>query len=193
MIIKLTAVNDCMIGGKFPGKEIEGVRIDNGERWGKNFFADKRELRNQLEEFGLGDVLNIKLVQDGKFWNIESITEASEALIQKAQEYGAKAGTTGPPTEAKGKAYTSTSATSTKGSDKMSKAEWAEKDRKAKIGYSIHNSIAAAAQVNKVGTSPEKLVEYATKLLPYLMLEELPGKFDESVFVEDALTPPTGD
>ena len=72
----------------------------------------------------------------------------------------------------------------------MSKAEWAEKDRKTKIGMSVHNSVAAASRLLKVGTKPEAVVEYAKQLLPYLMSEELPT---DSPFVDGdgALDPPT--
>lgn len=181
MIIKLTGVNDCMIGGKFPGKEIEGTRIDNGERWGKNFFADKRDLRNQLDEFGIGDVLNIKMVQDGKYWNIESITEASEALIQKAQEYGAKDNGGGGNKPAK-TYFAGTAETATMG--KPSNTE-------ASIARAVALKIAVSHLGGKAKMTEEKIIASAKKYLPYLLDEK--EKVDESAFVEDALTPPTVD
>lgn len=184
-IIKYTGLYNDMLGSK-QAKRIEGDRVDNGESWSKKFFADAKDLRMQLDEFGVGDIVNVKMRKDGKFWNIDAFEEAAPELVDKIKDTGGNA----YPTKArKGSSDLSSSSSGTttggESSDKMTKAEWAEKDRKAKIGMSIHNSIAAASHVCKTGTSPEALVEYAKKLLPYLMLTELPDSGD------DPLDPPT--
>jgi hypothetical protein len=169
MILKITGISDDKLG-THDAKRIDGTRVDNGEEWSKKFFANNKELRQELDEFGVGDNVNIKLKQDPKnknFWDIVSFSAVSAEMVESVKGSGKNSSGPSSPRSSGGGG----------GGGKKSnltKEEWAEKDRQAKIGYSIHNSIAAAAQVCKVGTTPEKLVEYAKQLLPYLMLTEIP-------------------
>ena len=87
MLIKLTGINDAMLG-TFEAKEVTGTRIDNGEDWGKRFFANNRKLADELSEFGVGDNINVKMVQDGKHWNIAGFSEASEGMVDKVRAGG---------------------------------------------------------------------------------------------------------
>jgi len=87
MLIKITGIEDSTLG-RFDAKELKGTRIDDGKDWSKKFFANDANLLGQLEPFGVGDNVNVKMKQDGKYWNIEGFTEASDAMIAKAQEQG---------------------------------------------------------------------------------------------------------
>lgn len=176
MIIKLEEINDVTIGGRYPGKEIVGTRIDNGETWKKNFFSDKREIRNQLEEFGLGDTINVKLVQDGKYWNIESITEASDSLIAKAQENANK--------------YSKPVASAPTGGAKAysPKPYVADTNKDAQIARAVALKAAIEFLGGKAKMTEEKLVESAKKFMPFLLDKE-DVKGDDG----DALDPPTVD
>lgn len=186
MILKITAIADDKLGSH-DAKRIEGTRIDNGEPWSKKFFANDKELRTQLDDFGVGDCVKIKLKQNEKnkrFWDIVRFDRPTEEEVNAVKD----AGKSGTPSSSYSKG-----GGGGKSSNGLTKEEWAEKDRKAKIGMSIHNSVAAAAQICKTGTSAEALVEYAKKLLPYLLREEVPVdvlvKIDKPDFVGDKSDP----
>lgn len=104
MLIKLESVQDVMIKDQWAGKEVTGTRVDSGETWSKNFFADNKDLRNQLEEFGIGDIVNVQMKQQGKFWNINGFSTASADMIEKVKNSGSNRPTPpsySPPTAAK--------------------------------------------------------------------------------------------
>jgi len=86
-IIKYTGLYNDMLGSK-QAKRIEGTKIDDGSEWSKKFFADDKELRTQLDDFGVGDTINVKMKQSGKFWNIAAFEEASAELIDKVKGSG---------------------------------------------------------------------------------------------------------
>ena len=91
MLIKLKGVHDDKLGSK-DAKRIEGTRVDNGEVWERKIFADARDLRGQLEKFGMGEIVNIKQVQNGKWWNISGFEKPTEELIQKVKSGGSFGG-----------------------------------------------------------------------------------------------------
>jgi hypothetical protein len=91
MIIKLTAINDTKLG-KNPAKEVVGNKIQDGVSWKKAFFANQKELRDQLEDFEVGDIVNVVLEQKGDYWNIKEFKEASDDDIEKATSGGKKFG-----------------------------------------------------------------------------------------------------
>jgi hypothetical protein len=182
MILKITSITDDKLGNS-DAKMIKGTRADNGEEWSKKFFADNKELRSQLDEFGVGEFVKIKLKQNPKnknWWDIQGFSAASPEEVKAIEGKGKS----GSPSGNRG--FTSGGGTRSS----LTKEEWAEKDRKAKIGMSIHNAVAAASRVAKAGTSAEALIEYAKELLPFLMLDELPGQGIEG---DDPLAPPVDD
>jgi hypothetical protein len=190
MLVKITEINDAKLG-TFDAKQIEGVRIDSGEPWGKKFFANNRKLADELAEFGVGDNVNVKMVQEGKHWNIAAFTEVSEAMIEKVKAGGG--GYKGGDAAAKpaGGGYkASAGGGKAKGGDNMSKAEWAAKDLATKT--SIARAVALKCAIDFVGGKAKmtegKLVESAKAFMPFLMDE----KFDESPSVggDDGLEPP---
>jgi hypothetical protein len=83
MIIKLTAINDTKLG-KSPAKEVVGTKIQDGAPWKKAFFANQKELRDALEDFEVGDIVNVVMEQKGDYWNISDFKEASDDDIEKA-------------------------------------------------------------------------------------------------------------
>ena len=87
MLIKLTGIHDDKLGSK-DAKRIEGKRIDNDEVWERKIFADDRNLRGQLEEFGIGEVVNIKQVKSGKWWNVSGFEKPTAELIEKVKSEG---------------------------------------------------------------------------------------------------------
>ena len=87
MLIKLTGIHDDKLGSK-DAKRIEGKRIDNDEVWERKIFADDKNLRGQLDEFGIGEVVNIKQVKSGKWWNISAFEKPTAELIEKVKSEG---------------------------------------------------------------------------------------------------------
>ena len=87
MLIKLTGIHDDQLGTK-EAKRIEGKRIDNDEVWERKIFANDKILRGQLEEFGIGEVINVKQVRNGKWWNISGFEKPTAELIQKVKDEG---------------------------------------------------------------------------------------------------------
>ena len=87
MLIKLTGIHDDQLGTK-EAKRIEGKRIDNDEVWERKIFANDKILRGQLEEFGIGEVINVKQIRDGKWWNISGFEKPTAELIQKVKDEG---------------------------------------------------------------------------------------------------------
>lgn len=83
MIIKLTAINDTKLGTK-PAKEVVGNKIQDGTSWKKAFFANQKNLRDALEDFEVGDIVNVVMEQKGDYWNISDFKEASDEDIAKA-------------------------------------------------------------------------------------------------------------
>lgn len=193
MILKLSAKENFEMtaksGKKYDMTKIIGDRLDDGQQWEKAFFANNKELATALAEFGIGEYVNVQMKQDGKNWNIAGFSGVSDEMIEKVKA------TNGGYKQEVPSYQNKTTEVKTGSSDKMSKAEWAEKDRKAKIGMSIHNAVAAASRVCKAGTKPVALLEYAAELLPFLMMSELPEEEDPTeVLAEidksDPLNPP---
>ena len=91
MLIKLKGVHDDKLGSK-DAKRIEGVRLDNGEPWERKIFADARDIRGQLDKFGMGENIDVKMKQDGKWWNIVALEKPSDALIEKVTSGGGFSG-----------------------------------------------------------------------------------------------------
>ena len=91
MIIKLTAINDTKLG-KSAAKEVVGTKIQDGSAWKKAFFANQKDLRDALEDFEVGDIVNVVMEQKGDYWNISDFKEASDDDIEKATTGGKKFG-----------------------------------------------------------------------------------------------------
>lgn len=87
MLIKLTAVVDDMLGSH-KAKRIEGIKLDNNEEWSKKIFANAKELREQLDDFGIGDIVNVKQTKSGKFWNVTAFETPSDSLIDSVKSGG---------------------------------------------------------------------------------------------------------
>jgi hypothetical protein len=188
MLIKITDIKMDAKLGTFDAIGLEGTRIDNGDEWGKRFFANNRKLADELAEFGVGDNCNVKMVQEGKHWNIAAFSEVSEAMIEKVKAGGGGYKNT-PATGGEAKATYNSPAMGKASGDKMSKDEWATKNRKDKYGMSIHNSIAAASRLCKIGTAPDAVIDYAMKLVPFLLSEE-PATAIDAADAGDPLDPP---
>ena len=169
MILKLTGVYDDNLGTQ-AAKRIEGTRVDNGEEYSKKFFANDKALRTQLDEFGVGDVVNVKMVKDGKFWNIGSFSVPSPESVETAKKNGKYGGISNPQTAGGGSPAT-TSGGGAPASDKMSKAEWAAKDRAKEESIARAVAIKLAMDNTKVGTNPAAVIAEAYSYLPYLLGE----------------------
>ena len=89
MLIKLTGIHDDKLGSK-DAKRIEGKRIDNDEVWERKIFVDAKDLRGQLEEFGIGEIINVKQVRNGKWWNISGFEKPTAELIERVKGTGSK-------------------------------------------------------------------------------------------------------
>jgi hypothetical protein len=83
-IIKLTAIKDGKLGSK-AAKFVHGEKVDSGEEWSKGFFANDKTLKDQIEDFEVGDYVNVVMVQKGEYWNIKEFQEASAEMVDKAK------------------------------------------------------------------------------------------------------------
>jgi hypothetical protein len=178
MYIKLTKIdNDAEISG-YDAIEVTGKQLDNGKTWSKSFFANNGNLVGALDEFGVGEDVNVVMEKKGKFWNIKDFKEMTDADYEQVGGGGSKKRSTG----GSGKGSTGSLAKS----DGMSKEEWAEKDRITRM--SIAKSVALKEAVNnlKEGATAAAVLKRANEYLPYLL------DLDDSPFVEakDALDPP---
>jgi hypothetical protein len=88
LIIRLNKITPDKIADQYPAVHIWGTRIDNGEEWDKMFFENNQKLQEQLSEFGIGDVINVRMVQKGKNWNIVSLEEADPDMVEAIKGRG---------------------------------------------------------------------------------------------------------
>ena len=181
MIIKLTDIDTNEKIGAGDAVKITGDRIDGEGEWSRKIFSDNRELRQQLNQFGIGDNVEVSLVQKGKFWNITSLSAPSKELVDKVKSGGGFRSSGGSsPVEA----YTH-APNKKVNSGAMSKEEWAAKDIKTQA--SIARAVALKAAIEfcvavKPKTTEEILINTAKKFMPFLMGEE--------TMPADALEPP---
>jgi hypothetical protein len=189
MLIKITSVNDSLLG-KFDAKELVGTRVDNGEEWSKKFFANNLKLAADLAEFGVGETINVKMKQNGKYWDLTGFETASPAMIEKVKgqgAYNANSATGGAPAAS--------------GGGGAKKGGWTpdpNKDRGVSLRYAIDSVIATTkpADLQKTDflTFAQRVNEFM-KVYVDLMTGKDPFKDagDEKVGGDDGLAPPQGD
>lgn len=134
MLIKITGITDDKLGN-FDAKNLTGDRLDGEGEWSKKFFANNLKLQDELSEFGIGDKINVKMKQNGKYWDLTGFEMASEALIEKVT-----GGAGGKPTHVAGNA-----AGGAGGGFKGGKGTWTpdpNKDRGVSLRYAIDSVIA---------------------------------------------------
>ena len=161
MYIKLTKIDHDADMGGYDAIEVTGKRLDDGKTWSKPFFANNNELINQLNDFSIGEEVNVMMEQNKKnkkFWNIVAFKEMTDADREKLANPQRGGGTTH---SSKGSA----------GSDKMTKAEWAEKDRVKTIAIARAVALKAAVENLKEGAPAKAIMKRADELLPYLFEE----------------------
>jgi hypothetical protein len=83
----LTGIYDDEIG-THAAKRVEGTNLNTGEPWDRKIFANAKDLREQLDAFGIGDNMNVKMEKNGKYWNVKGFEAASDALVEKANSGG---------------------------------------------------------------------------------------------------------
>jgi len=162
MYITLTKIDHEADMGGYDAIEVTGKRLDNGKTWSKPFFANNSDLENKLNDFTVGEDVNVVMEQgkkNPKFWNIVDFKEVSEDEREMAK-------TPYDPSSSGKKTGSGTSKRSG-GDDKMSKAEWAEKDRLTNIR--IAKAVALKAAVDAGKSTPKAIMDMADKLIPYLM------------------------
>jgi hypothetical protein len=190
MLIKITEIRDAKLG-TFDAKELVGTRIDNGEEWSKKFFANNLALSNELAEFGVGESINVKMKQNGKYWDLTGFETASPAMIEKVKGQGAyNAGD--KPTHTVGNA-----AGGAGGGFKGGKGTWTpdpNKDRGVSLRYAI-DSVMATEEVKGMDrlTFTQKVNEFM-KVYVDLMTGKDPFKdAGDEKGNDDPLAPPEGD
>ena len=170
-------------GKKYKVKTIEGVKYGSDEPWSVDVFINQTDLLEELDEFSPGELVNVKFKKNGNFYDVVGFEEPDAELIQKIDsgefETPAKKTTGGKGSTSGGGARNSS----------MSKEEWAEKDRLTNIRIAKAVALKAAVDNTKMGTDAKALMEFADKLLPYLMNTKVPEKVADKG--KDALDPPT--
>jgi hypothetical protein len=175
MYIKLTKIdNDAEISG-YDAIEVTGKQLDNGKTWSKSFFANNGKLVDALEEFGVGEEINVVMEKKGKFWNIKDFKEMTPSDYDQLEGKS-----TGSTSKGGGKSG------ATAKSNAMSKEEWAEKDRKTAARIARAVALKAAVDNLKEGATVKAITKRADELLEYL---ENDSPFKE----DDALDPPADD
>jgi len=100
MLIKLMKVYDGRLNNKYAVKYIEGKKLDDGSDWGveskKFIFANQKELVSKLNDFDVGDEVNVVLqhVRD-RIYNIidfKEVTEDDKANMNKSFTKGRSGG-----------------------------------------------------------------------------------------------------
>ena len=161
MIIKLTKVVDSKLG-KHPAKEIHGEKVGTNEPWKKAFFANNKEIKDKLNEFEMGDIINVVMEKVGDYYNIADIKEASDDDIANAEKYTKKSSA---PTGGGGAGFVRRPDGGSRGDDtNRSAAVYLARDI-------LNTTIGAWGETSKM--TPEFMAAYATQLanaiiLPYI-------------------------
>jgi hypothetical protein len=188
MLIKITAVQDSLLG-KFDAKELVGTRVDNGEEWSKKFFANNLKLAADLAEFGVGETINVKMKQNGKYWDLTGFETASPAMIEKVKGQGNF--TAGNSAGRDGGGF----------SKPKEKSTWQpdpNKDRGVSLRYAIDSVIATTKPADLQKTDYLTFVQRVNEFMKvYVDLMTGGDPFsdagDEKVGGDDGLAPPQGD
>jgi hypothetical protein len=166
MIIRLTRIDKTAKLGASDAIRVYGERTD-GTEWSRAFFANETDVAASLEEFGIGEWVKVKLVRDpknAKYWNIKGFAAATEedrnSEAKKPNEYRSKGTSSGSKTSG-------TSSGSNGGGGSLTKAEWAEKNRKTEM--SIAKAVAVKSAVAAGKTTKAAIIKLADELLPYLL------------------------
>ena len=89
MIIKYEGTKADKLGSK-NALRIEGTDVRTGKPWAKKIFIDQKNVSNVplaeiLEDVGAGEYLNVRMRQNGKFWNVVDVKEATEGELAQAK------------------------------------------------------------------------------------------------------------
>jgi len=143
-----------------------GSKIEDGTEWKSgNIFDNKfnTDIIKKLRRLEAGDKVDVKHTKNGKFWNVSDIVPLSE---EEAVPYE------GNPTKKSSGGTRSQGAGAGGTSDKMSKAEWAAKDRATKESIARAVALKVANDNTKVGSTANAIMKNAKEFLPYLLDEE---------------------
>lgn len=162
--------------GKFNGLEVSGYDATNNKGYKQFTFettqkGDLTKVAEALQGVGAGDWIEIDQ-DDTKYKNITSVKKCAEP------EGGAPAGGSG-------------NSGGGGGNDRMSKAEWAEKDRKKEVSISrqsaLKHAVAAVAGDGKAFTkaSATSLEKLALRFEAFLMTGDFDGTIEAPVVKED--------
>jgi hypothetical protein len=187
MLIKITEIKVSLLG-TFDAKELVGTRIDDGEEWSKKFFANNLALSNELAEFGVGESINVKMKQNGKYWDLVGFETASPAMIEKVKGQGSY--------NAGGNKGGGAPAADTGGAKKGGWTPDPNKDRGVSLRYAIDSVIATSkpADIQKMDflTFAQKVNEFM-KVYVDLMTGKDPFKdAGDEKDTTDPLAPPVG-
>ena len=187
-VIRIESIYDeqrvAKSGKKYGVTVVTGTRYGTDEKWEQPIFSNNKKILQQLAEFGKGDVANFKYEENGKFHDLVTIEVPSKELISKIDT-----GEVSTASKGGGGGKRSSNVSNT-GSDKMSKGEWAEKDRLTIIRIAKAVALKAAVDNTKLGITPSALISMAEELIPWLMDTSITSNIDTG---EDALSPPIED
>jgi len=92
MLIKITEINKDESIGEYPAVMITGDRVDGKGEWSKKFFDNNLTLMSELDEFGIGETINVRMTKGkGKdrngnpYWNIVGFEEPSDDLLASVE------------------------------------------------------------------------------------------------------------
>jgi hypothetical protein len=189
-VIRIESIYDETRIAKGSGKPykvtvVTGIKYGTDEEWQQPIFANDKSMLAKLSEFGKGDVANFKYEQNGKFFDLIDIQVPDKALIDKIDS-----GEVDVPTKSQGGGKKNSSSNGFNGStnDKMSKAEWAEKDRLTNFRIAKAVALKAAVDNTKIGTNAETLIGLSEELIPWLLNTSEASPLTEG---DDPLDPPT--
>lgn len=158
-------------GAKYKVTVLEGTKLGTEDHWSTDIFKNNTKVLEDLDEFGPGEVVNVKFKKSGDFFDIVAIEEPTEENLEYAKR---EASDVSKSTGGAKKSFGG------KKSSGMSKEEWAEKDRLTNIRISKAVALKAAIDNTKVGTKAKTIMAMADELLPYLLNEKVPTKKDKT-------------
>jgi hypothetical protein len=197
MIIKFDSIKDhtwtTKKGKEFTGKLVKGTRIDNDKEWSKEIFSNQEDIINAFSEFGKGEVINVRFIQEKGFWNIDRTnlpSVASEDMIAKAKEGFVKSNPTSPVGQTGGGGASQTYLNNYSPSKKWGGRTGEAYDRSAAIylAFDMIKSVNTDANMRKASADEilDNTLALASKINDYIHS----GKKPTTGSGEDLLDPP---
>jgi len=182
--IRINTINANAKQGSYDAVEITGFDLQNNRGFKKKFFATKKDgsaTKNAETAYTLNK----------EDWCEITLDDTSYKNVQTIKKIAAPAGAdSAPPAQSGGSGGGGKKSYSGGSSDKMSKAEWAEKDRKKEAAIARNSALKAAVEFMKVvGKTAKKnnveiTLDVARKFEDFLLVDNKQPGDEQAVETE---------